>query len=198
MKDAPAPAGVRCMRAARTASRGRPASRWPAGARRGGACRGGRADASTLAWGLAACGVADAEPPLLSPVLWGRVYGLYAARWRPRRRCAARRGEAYSGCLYKWRWAAGEYSEYRGLTPIPLPICSPHLIQACGERPTAGRGCGADAVVRSAWPDAGLEVVSGADVLAALPLQTLSLRRQTHRVCFEYSQQGAWSDACLP
>ena len=55
------------------ASRGHSPGRLPAGARRGGACRGGRAPPS-LACGLTACGAVDAWIPY-SPLLplWGLV-----------------------------------------------------------------------------------------------------------------------------
>ena len=185
MKDAPAPAGARCMRAARAASRGRPASRLPAGARRGGACRGGRADAPPPSRGAtAACGAADAEPSLL-PCIVGSD-GLYVARLRAAWSLVGARGGAACSTVYSLYSGAGGGVDQAPLLQRPLG-------SSLVGRPTTGRGCGADAVVNSAWPDAGLEVVSGADVIAALLLQRC---RSEGLLVRAHSGTAAQSDEC--
>ena len=175
MKDAPA--GGRCMRAARAASRGHSPSRLPAGARRGGACRGGRAPPS-LAWGHGGPRSGGCADPLFSLPLWGIAEAACGAAGRGAQctvRSAAGLGGGSRGAAYSVASGAGGRRVYR--STVDPPSGSGHWDQACGEGATTGRGCGADAVVNSAWPDAGLEVVSGADVIAALLLTTLSLRR---------------------
>ena len=187
MKDAPAPAGARCMRAARAASRGRPASRLPAGARRGGACRGGRADASSLAWGhggLRSGGRGALSSPLRCGA--GRIVRSVVAAAPAVCGAAAGRGVQYSVAS-----GAGGRRVYR--STVDPPSGSGHWDQACGEGATTGRGCGADAVVNSAWPDAGLEVVSGADVIAALLLQRC---RSEGLLVRAHSGTAAQSDEC--
>ena len=116
MKDAPADG--RCMRAARAASRGHSPGRLPAGARRGGACRGGRAPPS-LAWGHGGPRSGGCVDPLFSLPLWGIAEAACGAAGRGAQ-CTVRsaaglggglagRGVQYSGACTVAR-VAGEYS----------------------------------------------------------------------------------------
>jgi len=111
MKDAPAPAGARCMRAARAASRGRPASRLPAG--------GGRTPPS-LAWGRSGLRSGGTRSPSLLPYLVGSD-GLYVARWRARRMWA---GAARARRTARWRRAAGGGVQCRSPLPAVVAIGS--------------------------------------------------------------------------
>ena len=137
MKDAPAPAGARCMRAARAASRGRPASRLPAG--------GGRTPPS-LAWGRSGLRSGGTRSPSLLPYLVGSD-GLYVARWRPRRRCAARGVRSVQSTEVQLAAGSG------GCTAPSLAAAI--LSQEQVVSPTNRAVCCADAVVRSAWPATG-------------------------------------------
>ena len=101
--------------------RGRPAGatrpgRLPAGARRGGACRGGRAPPS-LAWGHGGPRSGGCADPLFSLPLWGIAEAVCGA---------AERGVQW--CLYSGAGGGG----------VQSPSCSGHWDQACGEDPQPG------------------------------------------------------------
>ena len=102
MKDAPA--GGRCMRAARAASRGHPPGRLPAGARRGrAAAAGGRLSPRVWPGGLRSGGRVD---PLFSPAAFVGSCGLMdagGAAWQYGVRAEARRTH-----LPRWTESAGQ------------------------------------------------------------------------------------------